>query len=128
MIKFTLKFSILIIAIILFTIDIQLIFLNKNIKKYLLLNSKIVSATIKDNKIELSNSPKPTEAEYIKKGISKDELIKIMGEPIDKLKGDSNKEVWYYGASKVFLENDKITSYDNYDGLLKVEETENESN
>lgn len=72
-----------------------------------------------------TNTINSTKLKYFEIGSTENELIEVMGKPTDVLKGYGEKEVWYYGQAKVFLNDGKVTDYDNNDKLLKAKKREN---
>lgn len=81
-----------------------------------------VTTMPQQNEPQISASTTPEE-DYIEIGITEERLIEIMGNPTEKLKGDGDKQVWYYGQANVFLDDGVVTDFDNHSNLLKVKPT-----
>ena len=90
---------------------------NKILEKELQeLKSKNDRNNITQGKKEKTKSSK----DYFTIGSTEDEVLEVMGDPTSFVDLESFGKRFYYGGSVVVFEKGKVTSYDNWEGNLKV--------
>lgn len=77
------------------------------------------------NEIELKNSQETKQEiegskNYFTIGSTMDEVIEVMGEPSSYIKTAPEARKIHYGISTVYFYQDKVISYDNLEGNLRV--------